>query len=134
MSDYRVWTCKIVVPGDAVLPHGFDWPPRMGATQAVEAAGIKIISCFSGWGGELTEGEREFIKEQERSQASLAQRIAACCPCKTRPCIEKLEDVPRTFEAIKAYLGQRDIEGIVWHHPDGRIVKIKKRDFFGKPA
>src|ERR1041385_1219099 len=65
MSDYRVWTCKIVVPGDAVLPHGFDWPPRMGATQAVEAAGIKIISCFSGWGGELDEGERDFIENKK---------------------------------------------------------------------
>jgi hypothetical protein len=40
-----------------------------------------------------------------------------------------LEDVPRTFEAIKEYLRDRDIEGIVWHHPDGRMVKIKKKDF-----
>ena len=23
----------------------------------------------------------------------------------------------------------RNIEGIVWHHPDGRMVKIKARDF-----
>ena len=22
-----------------------------------------------------------------------------------------------------------DIEGIVWHHPDGRMAKIKRRDF-----
>jgi hypothetical protein len=65
MSDYRVWTCKIVVPGDAVLPHGFDWPPRKGATEAVEAAGIKVISCFSGWGGELDEGERDFIENKK---------------------------------------------------------------------
>lgn len=42
---------------------------------------------------------------------------------------EVLEDAPRTFEAIKAYLVDRDIEGIVWHHPDGRMVKIKKKDF-----
>jgi len=40
-----------------------------------------------------------------------------------------LEDAPRKFEEIKAYLADKDIEGIVWHHPDGRMVKIKKKDF-----
>lgn len=40
-----------------------------------------------------------------------------------------LADVPRDFDGIKAYLLARSIEGIVWHHPDGRMVKIKKRDF-----
>lgn len=42
---------------------------------------------------------------------------------------EKLIDCPRDFEGIKAYLADKNIEGIVWHHPDGRMVKIKKRDF-----
>ena len=36
---------------------------------------------------------------------------------------------PRDFESIKAYLEIADIEGIVWHHPDGRMVKIKAKDF-----
>lgn len=38
-------------------------------------------------------------------------------------------DCPRDFEGIKAFLKDRPIEGIVFHHPDGRMVKIKKRDF-----
>ena len=42
---------------------------------------------------------------------------------------ESLADVPRTFEAIKSFLAGKDIEGIVWHHEDGRMVKIKKKDF-----
>jgi sulfur transfer complex TusBCD TusB component (DsrH family) len=42
---------------------------------------------------------------------------------------EVLHDMPRTFEAIKEYLIARTIEGVVWHHPDGRMVKIKRRDF-----
>ena len=40
-----------------------------------------------------------------------------------------LEDAPRDFDGLKAYLDGRDIEGIVWHHPDGRMVKIKGKDF-----
>lgn len=38
-------------------------------------------------------------------------------------------DCPRTFDGLRAFLATRDIEGIVWHHPDGRMVKIKARDF-----
>ena len=40
-----------------------------------------------------------------------------------------LEHVPRNFEGIKNYLQNHKIEGIVWHHPDGRMVKIKGKDF-----
>lgn len=36
---------------------------------------------------------------------------------------------PRDFEGLKNYLADKDIEGIVFHHPDGRYAKIKKRDF-----
>lgn len=42
---------------------------------------------------------------------------------------DKLLDCPRTFNEIKEYLRDKDIEGVVWHHPDGRMVKIKKKDF-----
>ena len=42
---------------------------------------------------------------------------------------EVLDDAPRTFDALREYLRCRDVEGIVWHHEDGRMVKIKGRDF-----
>lgn len=35
----------------------------------------------------------------------------------------------RSFEGIKAYLTENWIEGIVFHHYDGRMVKIKRTDF-----
>lgn len=41
---------------------------------------------------------------------------------------EVLEDAPRTYAELREYL-MRDIEGIVWHHPDGRMAKIKGKDF-----
>ena len=43
---------------------------------------------------------------------------------------EVLMNCPRNFEGLKAYLENRKIEGIVWHHSDGRMVKIKRRDYF----
>ena len=38
-------------------------------------------------------------------------------------------DCPRSFEELKAWLYERSIEGVVWHHPDGRMVKLKRSDF-----
>ena len=40
-----------------------------------------------------------------------------------------LPDCPREFDGIREYLFSRTIEGIVWHNEDGRMVKIKKKDF-----
>lgn len=36
---------------------------------------------------------------------------------------------PRTFESIRDWLRGMDVEGVVYHHPDGRMAKIKKKDF-----
>lgn len=38
-------------------------------------------------------------------------------------------NVPRDFLGIADWLMDRDIEGLVFHHIDGRMAKIKKRDF-----
>lgn len=43
--------------------------------------------------------------------------------------VMRYPNFPRDFKGIKAALGVLTIEGIVWHHPDGRMVKIKTCDF-----
>lgn len=51
--------------------------------------------------------------------------------------IPEYENVPRGYEALKKYLERLDSrfspghlsEGIVFHHPDGRRAKIKRKDF-----
>ena len=41
-----------------------------------------------------------------------------------------IRDFPRTFSGILAYFKEHpDLEGVVWHHPNGEMVKIKRRDF-----
>jgi len=43
-----------------------------------------------------------------------------------------LADFPRTFDDIKSEFEKSNstvIEGVVWHHPDRRMVKIKRKDF-----
>lgn len=41
----------------------------------------------------------------------------------------RFADAPRTFDALREWFLDKNIEGLVWHHPDGRMVKIKKKDF-----
>ncbi len=38
-------------------------------------------------------------------------------------------DGATAFNAIRNVLSRHEIEGIVWCHPDGRLAKIKRRDF-----
>jgi hypothetical protein len=63
-NKVQVWECKIIVPEGAELPPGFDAPPRSAAVAAVEAAGIEVLGCSSGWGGSLTKGEEEAFNSQ----------------------------------------------------------------------
>lgn len=40
------------------------------------------------------------------------------------------DEPPRTFAELKAWFDSHNyVEGIVWHHDDGRMVKIKCKDF-----
>ena len=64
MSKYRVWQFRIMIPLDAETPIAFDGPPRSAAVDAVEAAGIPVIACFSGWGHSETESELAVIENR----------------------------------------------------------------------
>lgn len=35
----------------------------------------------------------------------------------------------RSFEGLRAYLQTREIEGLVFHHADGRMAKVRRKDF-----
>ncbi|MGB1225780.1 MAG: hypothetical protein ACPHCN_16790, partial [Mycobacterium sp.] len=47
--------------------------------------------------------------------------------------LPKFPDAPRTFEGLWDFLLGEEFtdslwEGIVWHHPDGRMAKLKVKD------
>lgn len=48
---------------------------------------------------------------------------------------KQFPDAPRDFEGLAGWLAGKNIEGLVWHHPDGRMAKIKLRDFgYARPV
>ena len=70
MSDEQlnsnIWTCKIGGKFLGELPHGADFPMRVAIQKAYkEITGFYPDFLFSGWGGELTEPEREAIKDRQ---------------------------------------------------------------------
>ena len=42
---------------------------------------------------------------------------------------EILDGCPTDFKTLPQWLTYAGVEGIVWHHPDGRMCKIKLKDF-----
>ncbi len=42
---------------------------------------------------------------------------------------QEFPDAPRSFALLAVFFYSHDIEGLVWHHDDGRMAKIKRRDF-----
>lgn len=57
-------------------------------------------------------------KEGMSMHLLFSHAMAACFP-----------EAPRDFDALRAWLTENVMEGLVWHHPDGRMAKIKRRDF-----
>jgi hypothetical protein len=87
---------------------------------------MEAFASLSGVGGSWPDGTYELLgpKVQGNPEAFPAHTLVA----HSDPGLV-LADVPRTFDALKKWMATQSIEGIVWHHPDGRMAKLKLRDF-----
>jgi hypothetical protein len=74
-------------------------------------------------GGWLPDGTYELIGPKVQSNPYGVEYHQLC----THGAVEL--NAPRMFGELKEWFKTHPIEGVVWHHPDGRMVKIKRRDF-----
>ena len=63
------------------------------------------------------------IQRNEPWSGHFLMRVAPPDPTLT------LADAPRTFDGLRDWLAAHTFEGLVFHHPDGRKAKIKRRDY-----
>jgi hypothetical protein len=42
---------------------------------------------------------------------------------------DDIKAAPRDYEGLRDWLRDRHYEGLVWHHADGRVAKLKAKDF-----
>ncbi len=68
-------------------------------------------------------------KVQGNPEACTAHALVHVVPWDQHLRLDDLSLPERTLAGLRTYLTRHPIEGIVFHHPDGRMAKIKRRDF-----
>lgn len=65
MTAMKIWECKIGEVDRRKLPSGSDWPMRQAIQEAyTKLTGEDALFIFSGWAGELNEGERAVVENR----------------------------------------------------------------------
>lgn len=128
------WARREVRPGKQP-PAGFvpvETDPATGKTQGWEPIGQ---SPFARWhagavedAGPLAPGTYELVgpKINENPEffghhVLVAHADSERLPDSTLRCVDELI-------ALAQWCGEQGFEGVVWHHPDGRMAKLKARD------
>ncbi len=131
-GDGQWWARREVKPGKATPAHfvAVEADPVTGKTVGWEPV---EQSAFARWHAEAVAGHPEYAPP-------LVPGTYELCGPKVNGNPEGFEahvlvlhaeaervDYGRTFDELAAHLN--GVEGIVWHHPDGRMAKVKCRDF-----
>lgn len=127
------WWARREVKADQVQPQGFvaveydaQTQKMMGWVPAEDSSFWKfMLQAIDGPAAPTEPGTYELIgpkvnQNPENASSHVLVRHS------TAP---RFDDAPRDFDGLWQWLHAHDYEGIVWHHPDGRMAKIKRRDF-----
>lgn len=72
----KIWHCKIGSVAADTLPSGADAPMRSAVrSRFLTLAGHEPFFIFSGWNGELTEGELAVVENRDPSPDATASRF-----------------------------------------------------------
>lgn len=136
VRDGKLYKRRELRPGDPT-PEGFELSDQDAETGKTIGWLPVTDAPENKWhreafqGNALPEGTYELIgpKIQGNPEKSETHRLVS-----HRETGVVTDQCPRTFEWLRSFLSGRDIEGIVFHHPDGRMAKIKLKDFGLKRA
>jgi len=103
---------------DPVTGH---WPHWVPADRPVD---IWIRAALEGKTGDTPEGTYEAIGPMIGSNHENVSYHTL-----VRHGIHVLIGCPRDFEGLRSFLEVTEIEGVVFHHPDSRMVKIRRDDY-----
>jgi hypothetical protein len=131
----QIWWARREVKAGKVQPDGFmqiGHDPETGKTigwePAEQSAFWKYLQqALEAHRGALAEGTYELVGPRVNGNP---ERVASHALVRHDDA-DHLDIDTGTVEAIKASvlaLADPGIEGVVWHHPDGRMAKLKVRD------
>jgi hypothetical protein len=122
------------LPKNTTAPDGFevaDYDTETGKTVGWMAVGDGPEDRYhrEAWenAGILLDGTYELLGPKVQGNPEHAK--SSLLVCHGHGTAGNLGAVPRTFDGLREWLAGKDIEGIVFHHNDGRMAKIKLRDF-----
>lgn len=135
----RWWARREVKPGKKT-PEGYDpisTDPNTGKTmgwEPIEQSGFAKThseALQQPWAEEIGTYELCGPKINRNPEAFECHRLLwhDIADPLDGPMSKRRTEAPRDFDGLREYLSGLDGEGIVWHHPDGRMAKLKKRDF-----
>lgn len=144
MFDGEKWWGRREVKPGKQAPASFIEVEHDGATG--KTVGWEPIeqSGFAKWHAEVIGGMDEFVDDSDAGTYELCGPKINGNPESFHGHIllrhseaDNLTDLVRTpadrpqqaYEELAAKLREMNYEGIVWHHPDGRMAKLKRRDF-----
>ncbi|HEU0102110.1 MAG TPA: DUF5565 family protein [Mycobacteriales bacterium] len=134
-TDGETWWARREVKPGKTAPAGFEpvehdetTGKTVGWEPAEQSAFVKYLREALTEARELPAGTYELIGPKVNGNPERADRhVLVSHDAAARVAADDL-----TYEGIRqAVLALADdgVEGIVWHHPDGRMAKIKARDF-----
>jgi hypothetical protein len=115
-DDASYVLCKRADPSDKHLFEAFDW--SVSAELGPMPDGI-----YEALGPKIQGGAEGFSDDKPCLVAVVPYQVALD--------IEWLQgiQIERTFLGIRRFLAAHRFEGIVFHHADGRMAKIKRKDY-----
>lgn len=141
IRDFKLFKRYEVKP-EGIAPSGFEPANEVDPETGKQQGWLPVTNCPD------DKWHREALNNTFNNRSEIANGTYELCGPKiqgnperflshqlVRHGIHELPMCPRDFNGIKSYLSiytelvGQSIEGIVWHHPDGRMVKIKARDF-----
>lgn len=132
-DDGVCWTRREVKPGKNPPPgwdevdHDDVTGKRVGWVPFVQSPFESILTDLfcSGRGDDLRPGTYELVGPKINGNPEYFDRHTLV----RHGSGLQLLAVPLFYDGLADYLRSLPYEGIVWHHPDGRMVKLKRRDF-----
>jgi hypothetical protein len=151
MFDGERWWARREVKAGKLPPYGF---ASLGIdTETGKAIGWEPVeqSSFAEWHAEAVLAKWEYDNSVRPIEPGRGERVTgtyeligpkingnpehvSAHALASHDFADVLDDAPRDFDGLAAWLHAHPYEGVVWHHPDGRMAKIKKRDFPAQAA
>jgi hypothetical protein len=117
-----------LVEVDTATGKRYGWAPLAGPADQWHREGWANLHAL---GGPIPDGTYELVgpKINGNPDRFTSHQLIKHGWAQDHVELADLDTSPREYWALGAWLQARPYEGIVWHHPDGRMCKLKARDY-----